>query len=68
MLGEWQAFEQHYGPLLIHERVDYGLAVVAATTSGGGRIVLPPWYDEQEDVESDDSLIAAMERFGSRKA
>ncbi len=68
LLGEWAAFEKHYGPLLIHERVDYGLAVVAATVGGGGEVMLPPWYDDDADtVASDDSLIAAMDRFGTRR-
>lgn len=53
-LGDWRTFEAAYGPLLVHERVDYGLAMVAFTVAralGSKRATykrfLPPWLRQQ---------------------
>lgn len=48
-LLEWTAYEQVYGSLLIHERIDFGLALVAYMQSDGKgelRDFMPPWWQE----------------------
>lgn len=54
-LMEWNAYEQTYGSLLIHERIDSGFAMVAmilakAFSSNGSRYqmrdFMPRWYQE----------------------
>lgn len=66
MLGEWAAFERHYGPLLIHERVDFGFAALRAVSSNG-RIAdhLPPWY-ERPGMD-DEALWGMLESMSKRE-
>lgn len=67
MLAEWAAFERFYGPLLIHERVDFGMAALRATVAGGGTIAehLPPWYDTDQQVD-EGGIVAALTRFAEK--
>jgi hypothetical protein len=63
------AYEQVYGPLLVHDRVDIGFAmcayVMAALWSKGRhkpQDFLPPWLKELTKPErSDAAVIAAFE-------
>jgi hypothetical protein len=46
---EWTAYEQVFGSILVHERVDVGLAKVAYMLSDGKkkfRDFMPEWYRE----------------------
>jgi hypothetical protein len=58
-LTAWSAFERVYGPVLIHERIDVGLAQVGfilAKLMGRGhprpRDFLPGWYTERASESS----------------
>lgn len=53
-LTDWVAYEQVYGPILPHERLDRGFAMLgfllAKLLGGRGREIkfrdfLPPWYE-----------------------
>jgi hypothetical protein len=50
-VDEWDAFERRYGPVLVHERIDIGLASIAqmlAATAGTNKPLqdfLPTWWD-----------------------
>jgi hypothetical protein len=65
-LTEWAAFEQVNGPILVHERIDIGLAqigLIMAKLWGKGnprpRDFLPVWYGPT--VRDDDgSILGAM--------
>ena len=64
-LTEWMAFEQVHGPILMHERVDIGLAqlcTIMARLWGGKRDYrikdfLPGWYKRT----GEDSVTAGFE-------
>lgn len=50
---EWAAYEQVYGSILPHERIDAGfamLALILAKANGDNRSTMrtfmPPWYQE----------------------
>lgn len=50
-LTRWIAFEREYGPILVHDRIDYGLAHVAYRVASAFsrreprfRDLLPPWH------------------------
>lgn len=46
---EWQAYEQVYGSMLVHERIDAGLARVAFMLSNGQgefREFMPQWWQD----------------------
>lgn len=62
MLGEWAAFEEHYGPLLVHERVDIGLARLAAIMAGESDVTkfLPPWLLPVESEEDEEAAAFAL--------
>lgn len=67
-LMEWAAFEQVHGPILVHDRVDFGLtqvALILANAFSKRRVdikkVLPPWHRQQQ--RSDASVAKALERM-----
>ena len=66
-VGDWAMYEELYGPLLVHDRIDYGLASVAFTVAkiGGAkraefRHFLPPWLRE---LAAEDSVRRGFERL-----
>jgi hypothetical protein len=51
-LTDWTAFEQVNGPLLVHERIDIGFALIATLMANAWSKrkrkfadFLPPWYE-----------------------
>lgn len=63
---EWQAYEQTFGSLLVHERIDAGFAQVSlilakAFSDKGARYRLrdfmPKWF---RDLTADDELARGM--------
>jgi hypothetical protein len=65
-LTEWAAFEQINGPILVHERIDIGLAqigVIMAKLWGKGnpkpRDFLPAWY-RRAPADPDGAVLGAM--------
>lgn len=60
MLAEWAAFEREYGPLLIHDRIDWGFAHIATVLAGGGKVAdhLPPWHKRER--QSDESMVEGL--------
>jgi hypothetical protein len=49
-LVEWEAFEEEMGPLLIHQRIDSAVAILAAQRAGSENVsdFLPRWEREGE--------------------
>lgn len=59
-LMEWAAYEQTFGSLLPHERIDAGFAQVSYMLSDGKRSVrdfMPQWF---RDLTADDALMHGM--------
>jgi hypothetical protein len=65
-LTEWAAYEQTFGSVLIHERIDAGFAqvslILAQAFSDGRRRYsmrdfMPPWY---QDLTADEALAKGM--------
>lgn len=64
-LMEWQAYEQTFGSLLIHERIDMGFAQVSlilAKSLGSAkkatmRDFMPKWF---QDLTADEELARGM--------
>lgn len=64
--ADWTAFERVHGPLLVHDRIDIGLAAVAYTIAAVAplkrrpefRKFLPPWLRE---LAAEDSVRAGFE-------
>lgn len=61
---EWQAYEQMFGSLLIHERIDMGFAQVSLILAkafgakrGTMRDFMPKWF---RDLTADDELSRGM--------
>jgi hypothetical protein len=61
---EWQAYEQVYGSLLPHERIDQGIAQVSLILAQAFsekryklRDFMPQWY---QDLTADDELSRGM--------
>lgn len=59
-MTDWLAFEQVHGPLLVHERIDLGIALLTfrlvnlfSRKSHRLREFLPPWYDTTSSREGD---------------
>lgn len=54
-VGEWRAFEAHYGPLLLHERLDWVIALLTIIASPYVKepLELPPWLNDQESGGAD---------------
>jgi hypothetical protein len=68
-LMEWQAFEQTFGSLLIHERIDAGLAQVSlilakAFSDKGSRYsmrdFMPKWF---RDLTAEQELTRGMDQL-----
>jgi hypothetical protein len=47
-LVEWEAFEDEFGPLLVHERIDWAVAFLVAQRAGSENVkdFLPQWERE----------------------
>lgn len=68
-LTEWAAYEQTYGPLLVQDRVDIGLAqvcLILAKLLGKKskhtlRDFLPPWWQGLMKQRSDEGVVRGME-------
>lgn len=54
MLGQWRRFEESFGPLTIHERID---ALFGAITGQ-----LPPWHQHPEPEDDIVGRLNAMAR------
>lgn len=67
MIAEWAAYERHYGPLLVHERIDWGFAHLATLLLGGGSIAehLPPWHGEHEEPD-EDALVSRLRGLAAK--
>lgn len=68
-MNDWAAFERVWGPLLLHERVDIGLAQVAWVLNSlfgkhSRSLVdfLPSWYHDREPV-ADDVMLERAKRL-----
>jgi hypothetical protein len=61
LFTEWSAFERVYGPVLVHERVDFMLAVLCARIGGGDAEDFLPQWDEEARKQSPTSMIAQLE-------
>lgn len=60
-LGEWDAFERSFGPILLHERIDVAGALVAAVLSGKPiEDVMPRWDAAEEAPEAGVSFIEGL--------
>jgi hypothetical protein len=61
-LAEWDAYERFYGPLLIQDRIDFGVARITRTLAGSGTILdhLPHWWHHAEQIEPADDMIMKM--------
>lgn len=64
---EWTAYEQVYGSLLIHERIDAGFALIAMMLAQDGkkhtqREFMPPWFLELTKEADLDRMIQTMKR------
>jgi hypothetical protein len=68
-LMEWTAYEQTFGSLLIHERIDAGFAQVSlilAQAFGDGhkrwsmRDFMPPWFQKLTEDEAMEQELAAL--------
>ncbi len=57
-------FEREYGPLLLHDRVDYGLAVLRGLWQEGNADPMPPW---QQREQTDDDMLAVLRRIAKPK-
>jgi hypothetical protein len=75
---EWTAFEQVFGPITVHERIDGAAAQISymlASAFGDGRKLdlrdfMPQWGAEEEDAkprQSADSMIAVMRGLQKKK-
>jgi hypothetical protein len=77
-VDEWDWFERRYGPVLVHERIDIGLASIAqliAATAGAEKPLkdfLPTWwdwmFDRDEDEEYDDQADEAGQMIATMRA
>lgn len=67
LIAEWAAYERHYGPVLVHERIDWGFAALRTVMSGGGRIAdnLPPWHGES-DEHDEDALMSRLRSLAAK--
>lgn len=69
-LMEWTAFERVHGPVLVHDRIDVGFAMLARTIAnllGNRRFkiqhFLPPWLREAaEEASVRDAFASLFER------
>jgi hypothetical protein len=60
-MAEWAAYERHYGPLLVQDRVDFGMARVAQAFAGGTVMDhLPSWWQRADTIEPADDMIMKM--------
>ena len=59
-LVEWATFEEEFGPLTIHERLDWQMALRAYEQTGKGEIAdhLPQWRSGQAKAHFADWLSA----------
>jgi hypothetical protein len=62
-LIEWEALEEEIGPLLIHHRIDWAVAILSAQRAGSDRVAdfLPRWEPEGQ-VHIADWLSAMAKR------
>lgn len=65
-LGEWEAFEQSFGPLLVHERVDLAGALIASVLSGKPvEDFIPRWGGSEEPTPDPLGFIEGLaQRLG----
>lgn len=65
-MAEWRAYEKRYGPILLHERMDWViyLLVVIAKALGVKKVDLPPWLQEEPDG---DAMLATLYRLAERQ-
>ena len=70
-LMEWHAYERVYGPILVHERLDVGLAqigLIMAKLWGKGnpkpRDFLPVWYRRPDDGSELGAMLAGLANGG----
>jgi hypothetical protein len=77
---EWEYFEQRYGPLLVHERIDIGFGSLLQMTSQSGKPLadfMPTWwswvfekndeYDEYEGQPDEAGKMIATMRAMAKK-
>lgn len=69
-MTEWTAYEQVYGSLLIHERIDAGFAQVCMMLAQDGkrhtqREFMPPWFIELTREAELEKGMGMMRRFAS---
>jgi hypothetical protein len=72
-LAEWEAFEQSFGPIVPHERIDIAQAMLSSVTAkvhgakGDMRAVkfLPQW--EGDRGQSADDLVKALRAMARKK-
>jgi hypothetical protein len=77
---EWEYFEQRYGPLLVHERIDIGFGSLMQMTSRSGKPLsefMPTWwswvfektdeYDEYDNQPDEAGKMIATMRAMARK-
>jgi hypothetical protein len=61
-LGEWEAFERSYGPILVHERIDLMGALIASVMTGNPiEDLLPRWGQQEPEVP-----VSFLEGLASR--
>jgi hypothetical protein len=61
-LIEWESFEEEHGPLLLHQRIDWAVAILSAQRAGSERVAdfLPRWEREGQAHIAD--WLSAMAR------
>jgi hypothetical protein len=61
-LVEWEAFEEEMGPLLLHQRIDWAVAILTAQRAGSEKVkdFLPQWEREGQAHIAD--WLSAMAR------
>jgi hypothetical protein len=77
---EWEHFEQRYGPLLVHERIDIGFGSLMQMTSQSGKPLsdfMPTWwswvfekndeYDEYDNQPDEAGKMIATMRAMAKK-
>ena len=71
-LAEWEAFEQSFGPIVLHERIDAAQAMLSSVTArshgakGDLRAVkfLPQW--EGPEPQTADDMVEALRRMARK--